>query len=341
MKKVLVVPGDNKACGYYRMIQPATVLNIMSNQIKCIISPGEIIMVNDMDILYIQRCCSPTLLETLSKVKNTCTKLKIFIDFDDLIFTSNVGSLPDYNLCRNNIDYESNGRALRKYKSIIDKISVSTVGLKNILVNEYMFDNSQVCVIPNMLTRHDYHWPRFVKTTDIDRPRVLLAGSNTHYDPKNKLYGDFPIDMVNYINRCTDINVMGQKPFFINEAKVTPWIDMYRYPLTFLQDDSDFVIAPLKNNVFNRCKSNLKMLETCAAGKVFIGSYFKGSPYEDEHDLVKLNESGTNIGKIIRELKNKDKYNEVLEYQYKYINGYWLENNYQLYEMFFDTKVSI
>ena len=100
MKKVLVVPGDHKACGYYRMIQPATVLNIMSNQIKCIISPGEIIMVNDMDILYIQRCCSPTLLETLSKVKNTCPKLKIFIDFDDLIFTSNVGSIPDYNLCR-------------------------------------------------------------------------------------------------------------------------------------------------------------------------------------------------------------------------------------------------
>ena len=83
------------------------------------------------------------------------------------------------------------------------------------------------------------------------------------------------------------------------------------------------------------------MLETCAAGKVFIGSYFQDSPYSGEHDLVKLNETGNNIGKIIGNLKDKDKYNEVLEYQYKYINSFWIENNFRLYEIFFDQKVKI
>ena len=341
MKKVIVVPGDNGACGYYRMVQPATVLNAMSKEIKCIISPGEIIMVNDVDILYIQRCCSENLLTVLAKVKSQSNKLKIYVDFDDLLFTSKDGSLPSYNLCRNNIDYESNDKALRKYKSVIDRISVSTKTLKDILVNEYGFEDTQVWVIPNMLSRHAYHWPRKFIDKDIERPKVLLAGSNTHYDPVNKTYGDFPVDLVEYINHNTDINVMGQKPFFIDKCNIKPWVNMIQYPLSFLEDNSDFVISPLKNNVFNRSKSNLKMLETCAAGKVFIGTYFQDSPYSDEHDLVKLNETGSNIGKIIGNLKDKDKYNEVLEYQYKYINSFWIENNFRLYEIFFDQKVKI
>ena len=51
--------------------------------------------------------------------------------------------------------------------------------------------------------------------------------------------------------------------------------------LPFLRKvNADFIIAPLKNNYFNKCKSDVKLIESYAVGSVFIGSMWDRSPYE-------------------------------------------------------------
>lgn len=329
MKNILFVIGDTGACGYYRMNQPAQVLNYLSKEITCITTFGDIIP--SYDYMYIQRCCNQKILDTLAKLKEQNSKLKLFIDFDDLIFGQ---ELPEYNLCSRNIDIESNTKALMQHKDLIEKISVSTPVIKEELI-KIGFPENKVMIIPNMLSLMTYHWPHRNIEHDIQIPSVLLAGSNTHYDQENKRYGDFPVDLVNYLNKKCEINVIGTKPFFIDKCNHTPFVNMFLYPLVFMNNKSDFVIAPLKNNVFNKAKSNLKYLETCAAGKVFIGTSFPGSPYENINEICRLNENGTNIDKIIKNLKNKTIYNNVVEEQYRYLNDMYIEKNFSLYEEFF------
>ena len=100
-----------------------------------------------------------------------------------------------------------------------------------------------------------------------------------------------------------------------------------------------FSSGPLVNNVFNKCKSALRHTESCAAGTVFLGTVFredKWSPYEEINPKCKVYDDATveDIDKIFFDLCNKDNYNEVLNWQYDWINsnGFWLESNKHSHE---------
>jgi hypothetical protein len=90
----------------------------------------------------------------------------------------------------------------------------------------------------------------------------------------------------------------------------------------------DIVIAPLKNNIFNRCKSRLKFTEACAAGAILIGTDFEDSPYSCIHPLCKVSDNPTieQLDKIYENVRKNWK--EILDYQYEWINknGEWLES---------------
>ena len=92
--------------------------------------------------------------------------------------------------------------------------------------------------------------------------------------------------------------------------------------------------GPLVNNNFNKCKSALRHTESCAAGTVFLGTVFhedKLSPYEEINPKCKVMDNVTveDIDNIFFNLCKKDNYNEVLNWQYDWINtnGFWLESN--------------
>lgn len=92
--------------------------------------------------------------------------------------------------------------------------------------------------------------------------------------------------------------------------------------------------GPLVNNVFNKCKSALRHTESCAAGTVFLGTVFEAdklSPYEEINPKCKVLDTATveDIDNIFFNLCKKENYNEVLNWQYDWINsnGYWMESN--------------
>lgn len=146
------------------------------------------------------------------------------------------------------------------------------------------------------------------------------------------------IDKINFI-------IIGKIPFFFKDIadKILCFepINILSYPNLLHSINADFIIAPLKENVFNKCKSNLKYLESCAVGSVMIGSAFTDSPYNciDERCKIQKTMTAKHIERMFWKLCEKDTYNEILSNQYEYMNEMWLENNISKYANLFNERI--
>lgn len=297
-----------------------------------------------LDAVYIQRCAEQPIFDILRNCKKNGSK--VILDFDDLLFKGYGEGLPSYNHARDDLDVNQTTECIKNNLDVIDKVVVSTDYLKNVFNDTFNFN--RVEVIPNYLPRWIYHFDRKAdKAEDIAKPTVLYAGSSTHYSVADT--GDFSKSLIDFIkNNIEKINfvIIGKIPFFFKDIankiiNIQP-INILEYPILVNSLNADFIIAPLKENVFNKCKSNLKYLESCAVGSVMIGSSFDNSPYNciDERCKIQKTMTAKNIENMFWKLCEKDTYNEILDEQYKYMNeNGWLENNISKYTNLFDDKI--
>lgn len=312
MLNVDVVPMDNKACGCYRLIYPA---QAMYNQCKVNISPVMSFKSFGQEWIYTARVCNKDLFEQLLYFKNK-TNIKFAIDYDDNLWEEP----PEYN--RVNIDWKSNYNDMNTYLGeLADLITCSTEPVKESLLKFNKVNN--VKVIKNCL---DYNRWRFDYYRPNDKLNFFYAGSNTHWTEDN--YGDFSTGLVKYLYN-KEVNVLGSVPGFLpNANNVCKWADINYYPTTFAKYalPNKFVIATLKDNQFNRCKSDLKYLECAAIGRVClcsnVGEYSKVA-----HPMQIIPENA-DINQIEYIVKRADKhYEQILSHQYKVLNERWLNGN--------------
>lgn len=307
---------------------------------------------------------------------------KLVGEFDDLCFmTGEVSdehndSVPSYNPSHESIF--NNREVILKIMSItlpmLDLIVVSTPYLKKMV--EKVFNHPNVMVIKNVVPRYLWNFERKKNIkSDIIKPRVIYSGSPTHYkQPISKLKpgqhpnfpkghpgqpgdkGDWNTALCDWVIKNVkddkiDFYVMGALPFFWEEIKekiqFVPWADSHTFPRKFMEIHSDFSIASIVSNPFNKAKSSLRFTEACATGNVFIGNVFADSddsPYREIHKDCKFTDKSSvdEIDEMFWKLCKKDKYNEVLNWQYNYINssGCWLESSQHINEMMlmFDNK---
>lgn len=330
-KKISItfVPMDSYACGLYRVKNIADVLFGTYN--ITISSPGRFHF-NGQDYFFTQRAVGTKNMETLLEVKKS-TGVKFIIDFDDDVWDE----LPKYNFT--NVNWVDNRDSIRKYlNDLADVIIVSTESLKESLTQ--FVPATKINVIPNMLPRFKWTFPRISAP---DNNRILYAGSPTHFSNETHMYGDFTSEWDKFL-KDKDVTIMGIKPWFINTDKVYPWTDMISYAVNFYQIASQckYVIAPLADNFFNKCKSDLKYLECCAVGRVCLCTDFEDSPYHYAHELQKVPVKAT-AKQIEYAFKQcEEHYDEIVKYQYDYLNKRWLEGNLDKYRAIFDKpKVQI
>lgn len=317
-----IVPADNAGCGYYRLMQVGNQLQLHRHDVT--ISAAGKFRAFGQEIIYTQRMISGDLLQSLLEFKKQ-TGIKFVVDYDDLIWEWKGESLPEYNLCRERLDCKANTEAMKLYlNDLADIITVTTEPLKQSLI-ALGIPEEKIHIMPNCLSYKEWFYPR----TPVPQENIFYyAGSYTHYDNKNRLTGDFDNGLIHYLSNKKVI-VKSSVPFFIKPAANYPGSNLNQYAADFYKETRGvkFILAPLADNVFNTCKSDLKYLESAAVGRVCLVSDFPGSPFAGAHPFQKIPVGSTSTAiKFIVE-RATEHYDEILKHQYEYLNGRWLDNH--------------
>ncbi len=258
--RVLAFPADTWGCGHYRVIQP---FNAMHEQRivggSVVGSPLHAIEIErfDPDVVVLQRHVVDFQLDALKKIKKFSNALKIF-ELDDYIL-----NLPLQSIHRNDIPKEISKR-LRRALADVDRFVVSTDALAD------AFTGFHPDIRVEKLRLPVNWWGSITPSVNQDRrPRVGWSGGSAHA-------GDLALiaDVVKELAADVDWIFLGSVPSgceaYIKEIHRGVAIEEYPAKLASLR--LDLAIAPLEDNLFNRCKSNLKFLEYGICGYPVIAS---------------------------------------------------------------------
>lgn len=343
-KNILILhPTDDGACAFYRAHFVASLLQSnRSGEVEVIVSPFE---VTDEYVLKYTAAIvvfRPTRNEHETLIQHYRRKrgkfgYKIFADYDDLVFdVEGRQTIPEYN--PQPIDTVETGKLMERCLAEIDGVTVSTEWLQICMVQRFGWRN--VRILPNAVPRFCFGFKRFEPKpsgTEIEKPKVLYAGSACHF--KDGSLGDFAGPWVPWLKKAVSENRielhMFGVPHFLEEVKdrivVHDYVSAVEFPAYIASIKPDFYLAPLQENLFNKAKSNLKLLEATAIGAVLIGSSFSFGPYEQAHELSKVSRFMTpdELDTRFKILCKTDRFNEVFGHQERLMQekAYWMDSN--------------
>lgn len=195
--------------------------------------------------------------------------------------------IPKYNLAREHFNPERIGDSIQKIFDCCDLITVTTQEMKDLYMERLHQPANKILIIPNYLPRwwigETFDVDKQIKQWDEqhNRPHIAFACSTNHFDVNNANNGvdDFTT-IIPWIkqnmNKYQFIFVGGVPQQLIEDAKAgrviaQPPSDIFNYPREMRLRKVDLLVAPLINNRFNRCKSNIKWMEMAALGIPMIG----------------------------------------------------------------------
>ena len=277
-------------CGTIRVIYPYILLNHIREKdlqfntqfMSKYVSPPD--FYKDFTFTQFQRSATEQHIELFKHYKSQVQsqyKIPLIYEIDDLLI-----NIPEWNYAH--VYYKKYEENVRWLMSNADGIVVSTQTLKEI----YSAFNKNIAVIPNHLPKFIWQdeFPAHEYYNEKDKIKILWAGSQNHFHmpeiqgkdgPKG---GDFGKELMKYIRKTTDIfewHFMGALPEELKSVKdkirFYLWENIFNYPRKMKSIEPDICIAPLEDNIFNSCKSNIKCLEYSAAGAA--GIYSDVNPY--------------------------------------------------------------
>ena len=356
--------GDKCACGWYRLGFPSNTLQTMIGgeyRFKCTDSEYVITDANfyltqgGIRLVRIQRWYGYDKLKILKEfLKPLSEKLgfSIAYEIDDVLLYDEI---PAYNIAKPSFHPDRVGTTVKDIMDLCDIITVSTEKLKEFYIKHYNLPAEKFIVIPNYLPRwwigDSFNLDRqmFQWKQQREIPRIAFACSVNHFDVSNNNNGidDFSHLIpwiINNMNRYHFIFVGGvplqlQKYIPTNKISYQPPSDIFNYPREMQLRKIDLLVAPLQNNEFNKCKSNIKFLEFSALGIPMAGQNI--CTYNTCTKLVFNN--GNDLDGIIEKLffkhDSEEYYRNIILEQRKIIEGdpqksntgYWLEKNISTY----------
>lgn len=262
MKKVTFITEQYDACSWYRAHVPGVELQKLGYDVALILR-RDWINCDVADVLVFERTSTPETFEDLRRYK-AAGKFIVY-DIDDNIWNLNPAN-PAYDYYSRETTKEVVAASLR----LADVVTVSTPPLADV-VSKF---NRNVRTIPNYLP--DDHWQLKRKN---DGPLTIgWAGSTTHWADLKIVAGLIEQVLDEYPMVEFAVAGMGSYPFADHpRIKKLEAVKLEEYPK--LLAGFDLAIAPLTDDSFNACKSDLKFLEYSALGIPVVAS--KVPAYED------------------------------------------------------------
>jgi hypothetical protein len=349
---ILLHPADVGGCGHYRMYWPSWFVRTIRKDIRTIESTKLIPIPNfykDLRLVRVQRQISD---EQCGYILNFLKPLSERIGFwlsyeiDDVI---GMDDIPKYNSGWEAYQNPQLMANVQKILSVCDIVTVTTKTLGQYYIKKFGVPKDNIAIIPNYLPKWwidgVYDLDKISKRFDemqTRKPRIAFASSTTHFDIFNRTGGEDDFTHVNDFILSTldkyEWVFIGGVPQKLNEAhqkglvKYIPGYDILNYPKEMAKLNFDLVIAPLRDNVFNRCKSNIKFIEMAAMGIPAICQNL--DPYQGLTESL-FNTSNDLQNWIDKLLSNKKAYMDKIKHDRNVVDngdknaprGWWLENN--------------
>ncbi len=272
--KIAVYSRDFKdhACASIRLIEPMEFLSRnISFKWALKFDPDKQSMTADpgviewSDMIIIQRIFpGKDTLEILDKILSSGKP--VIYEADDLL----------WKIPKSNPVHETFQDYIPTIKSILPKVSLITASTEE-LKKEFQRFNPCVKVLPNLINTENWH----STDTPVDNQRIRIgfAGTATHGEDLT-LAEDALLRIASKYGESIQFIFMG---FVTSKLKQLPNLEIVqfetykKYPDVLQSLNLDIAIAPLVDNRFNRCKSNIKWLEYSMAG--ITGVFSNLPPY--------------------------------------------------------------
>lgn len=258
--KILFVIADFEGCGNYRCILPARVISeqgLAEADYSIVVTEKHI---KYYDILIFQRSSSAGIKKVVEALKKQ--NRPVLYEIDDDLF-----KIPWCNPAKG---YYDNDRKMtsREIISLCDGAIVTTEYLANVMYDDFRVPDVEI--IPNYLDRDI--WGGIEKKQN-ERLQLGWAGTATHYEDlilcsdvmkQLAVQYDWGLTFIGYFPK--DISGVEDRFTFI------PFAEFDKYPQNLA--NIDIGVAPIVDNIFNKSKSWIKILEygalsiPCVASKV-------------------------------------------------------------------------
>lgn len=350
-KHGILYRADDSGCSYYRMANPALLMNYrnmarldlssrVTTEPKHYMRSSSIVLQRQMSAGQVKY------VEFLRRVATACKdqlnrELLIKYEIDDICLKKDI---PLYNACRNKYKDESLGDNFKKIVNLCDEMIVASPFMKQYYKEELGYDN--IITVPDYCPKS---WiDRYYNLGDRlelfekhkKKPRVLWACSATHFDiAKSGEPDDFSI-IWPIIQKTLDkyqwviFGALHPKmQHLVKQGKIEyhPWVHIPEYPQKLHELNAQFTIAPLISNNFNRAKAFIKYTESCHMGIPFIGQNLE--PYEKAFHL--FDKSDEMVDLIDNCCKSYDL--EVVKHRTAG-DKYWLDDHLDEYFLAWFTK---
>ncbi|WP_085677757.1 MULTISPECIES: glycosyltransferase [unclassified Pseudomonas] len=254
LPSVLALPINTSAVGHYRVAQPFTELERAGwIQGRLDFTTPDMIEVEreKPDVLILQCRYTSSSIEEITRFKRLSNARRIF-EIDDYII-----DVPKKNAHARNIPADMRDRVTRGI-ALCDRLVVSTQPLADALSTMH----HDIRVVPNMLAAPLWSGLSSERQSSV-RPRVGWAGGTSHRGDLELL-----LEVIKTLANEVDWVFFGMCPEVLRPyiKEFHAGVPLALYPQKLASLNLDLALAPLEQNLFNDCKSNLRLLEYGACG---------------------------------------------------------------------------
>ncbi|SDI27743.1 Glycosyltransferase, GT2 family [Pseudomonas flavescens] len=271
---VMAHMGDYTGCGHYRVIKPFQAMEqeaLLDGKLSPIMHGLADMGRYAPDSIVMQRQLSEHFHDWIRRIGASTSIFKVY-ELDDYL-----PNLPLKSVHRGSFSKDTL-RSLRKSLGLVDRFVVSTEPLAEALAGMH----ADIRVVKNRLPLDWWGALSSVRRQG-GKPRVGWAGGSGHTGDLELI-----VDVVKDLASEVDWIFFGMCPDalrpFIHEFHAGVSIDQYPAKLASL--DLDLALAPLEDNLFNRCKSNLRLLEYGICGYPVVCTDIE--PYRDGFAVTRV-----------------------------------------------------
>ena len=359
---VMHYKGDNFGCGFYRMMCPGlSVQTIIGSQYNICVTdamsqicdPRFFMARGGTKIVRMQRWYGEQKARYFRQfLKPLQKKLGFWLIYqiDDVLLYDQI---PDYNIAKPHYHPDRIGTSVYQIMTGCDFLTVTTEQIADLYSTRLNIPRNKFIVIPNYLPRwwigdsfnYDRQMSLYKQTKN--KPRIAMACSMNHFDIENRNNGidDFShiVPWIQHHIKSNDIQFIFvggvpkqlQKYIQTRQIEYQPPSDIFNYPREMHLRKMDLLIAPLVDNAFNRCKSNIKWLEFSALGIPMAGqnictyNKYTDNLFNNANDLQNL------VDDLFHKPGCEKRYSDIIVKNRQIVQkgdnhqkrGYWLENN--------------